>query len=187
MTYLAAACALPLGIFLLTWIWQFRRQTWWFLAPVGVVLGAGLGVVAPPDLIDPQVWDYPWGQVKVDSFFLGPARTLVLATKLSESAHWIPLTMMAAVGLGGLGALTSAALAIRPNQPLAILACIQAVTLGCALLVYLFVSAFVFDRFLLAWTVPLPVLWLALLPRWAWIVQMVVLFGFMVLHVSALW
>ena len=167
LTYLGAALAIPLGIFLLVWFWRYRWLVWWWLAPMGVCCGLLLGIMAPSDLIDPQTW----GDVKSGSLFMGPTRTMIMTAISTESMQWIPISIAAAIGLGGLGALGAMALEKRDDKAIATLARLQFFTLVCGWGLYLFTKGFVFDRFLLAWTAAMPVVWLAMLPRWAWILQ----------------
>ncbi|MEE2908621.1 MAG: hypothetical protein VX527_12410 [Planctomycetota bacterium] len=167
LTYLGAALAIPFAIFLLVWLWRYRRLAWWWLAPMGAFCGLLLGVVAPSDLIDPQTW----GDVKSASLFLGPTRSAIIGAVGAESMQWIPLSIAAAIGLGGLGALGAMALEERDDKAIATLGRLQFFTLVCGWGLYLFTKGFVFDRFLLAWTAAMPVVWVAMLPRWAWILQ----------------
>ncbi|MCH2133725.1 MAG: hypothetical protein MK116_08240 [Phycisphaerales bacterium] len=169
LTYLGATFAIPFAVFLLVWFWRYRFLCWWFLAPLGMFIGLLLGVFASPDLVDPHTW----GEVRADSLFQGPTRSLVMAVAGAESAHWIVITILSMVGLGGLGALGAMALEERCDQPTATLARIQFFTMFCAWGLYMFTQGYVFDRFLLAWTIAMPVLWVKMLPRWTWGLQMI--------------
>ncbi|MDG2422506.1 MAG: hypothetical protein P8M22_00860 [Phycisphaerales bacterium] len=171
LTYLAAAFAIPFGIFLLVWFWKYRHLVWWWLAPLGVICGVLLGLVAPSDLVDP----HHWGIVKSGSLFMGPTRSVILAAVSSESWHWVPLSAAAAIGLGGLGAMGAMAFEERDDTATATLSRLQFFAAICGWGLYLFTKGFVFDRFMLAWTAAMPVVWLALLPRWAWVIQAILL------------
>ena len=52
----------------------------------------------------------------------------------------------------------------------------------------MFTYGFVFDRFMLAWMALMPILWVAMLPRWAWFIQAIVLVAYLWLSASSwLW
>ncbi|MBG80574.1 MAG: hypothetical protein CMJ39_07705 [Phycisphaerae bacterium] len=169
LTYLSATFVIPFGIFLLLWFWRYRYLTCWYLAPLGMIIGLLLGLFAVPDLIDPHVW----GEVRADSYFQGPTRSLVMATGLAESQHWMVISILSCIGLGGLGAFGAMAFGERSDKGVATLARLQFFGILGAWATYLSIQGYVFDRFLLAWTAAMPVLWVAMLPRWAWILQAV--------------
>lgn len=182
LTYFGAAFAIVFGIFLLAWLTRYRHLVFWWWAPAGVFLGLLMGAVVPPDLIDPHTWEEI--DVKSISLFLGPTRSLIVAVVPNEALQWIPVSALCALGLGGLGAFGAMAFEYRANRSIATLSRLQFFSVVCAWGLYMFTHGFVFDRFILAWTAAMPVLWMAMLPRWAWFVQALMLVGYFSLSAS---
>ncbi|MBG84305.1 MAG: hypothetical protein CMJ40_07160 [Phycisphaerae bacterium] len=186
LTYFGAAFAVLFGIFLLVWFARYRHLVFWWWAPAGVLLGLFMGIVVPPDLIDPHFWEEI--NVKSISLFLGPTRSLVVGVSPDESLQWIPLSILCGIGLGGLGAFGAMAFQYRSDESIATLSRLQFFTMLCAWGLYMFTHGFVFDRFILAWTAAMPVLWIGMLPRWAWFLQTLVLIAYLSLSASSwLW
>ena len=186
LTYFTAAFAIVFGIFLLVWLARYRHLVFWWWAPAGVLLGLFMGVVAPPDFNDPHFWEEI--DVKSISLFLGPTRSLIVGVAPQESLQWIPLSILCGIGLGGLGAFGAMAFQYRRDESIATLSRLQFFTVLCAWGLYMFTYGFVFDRYILAWTAAMPVLWLAMLPRWAWFLQAMMLVAYLSLSASTwLW
>ena len=181
LTYLGAIFAIPFGIFLFIWLWKYRFLTFWWLAPLGVLIGLLLGVVAAPDLMDPQ----DLGIVNPISLYLGPTRSAIVAIVSTESLQWIPTAILAAIGLGGLGAMGGMALELKDDTTLATLCRLQFFAVLCAWGLYMLTKGFVFDRFVLAWIAAMPVVWIALLPRWAWGLQAIILAALFILSAGS--
>ena len=85
------------------------------------------------------------------------------------------IAVFCAVGLGGLGALVCLAHRTRLTSLAGVLLRVQALTLGAGWLFYAFTRGFVFDRYLVVWSVAVPIAWLLLLPRSLLVLQTVVL------------
>jgi hypothetical protein len=172
LTYLAAAMAPLVGIFLLQWWWSRRRYAW--LVWAGGVAGIVLGLIAMPDLTVPTT-------VEVDlatahDRFQGIAATAVLKASgfLGGGAQLI-LGMMAGVGLAGLGALGALAMDRDDDRATGTIAAYAAWTLVVGWGLYAMTRGFVFDRFLLGWAVVLPVCWAKWLTPRLQVVQYVAL------------
>jgi len=79
--------------------------------------------------------------------------------------------LLAAIGLGGLGALAAMAMA-RPARHLdGVIIRLQCYTLLAGWLLYALTRGAVFDRYLLVWAFMLPVIWVRVLPRWLIVLQ----------------
>ncbi|MDG2094403.1 MAG: hypothetical protein P8J89_03950 [Phycisphaerales bacterium] len=186
LTYFGAAFAILFGIFLLVWLARYRHLVFWWWAPAGVGLGFLMGYMVPPDLIDPHSWEAI--NVKSISLFLGPTRSLAVGLAPDEALQWLPISILCAIGLGGLGSFGAMAFQYRSSETIATVARIQFITMLCAWGLYLFTHGFVFDRFILAWTALMPILWVAMLPRWAWFIQAMALVAYLWLLASSwLW
>lgn len=186
LTYFGAAFTVFFGIFLLMWFARYRHLVFWWWAPAGVLLGLLLGVLVPPDLIDPQEWEAI--DVKSISLFMGPTRSLAIGLFPDEALQWIPISILCAIGLGGLGAFGAMSFQCRSGDTIATVSRVQFITMLCAWGLYMFTYGFVFDRFMLAWTALMPILWVAMLPRWAWFIQAIVLVAYLWLSASSwLW
>ena len=57
LTYLGAALLPLAGMFLIVFCWRYRFCRWWFLCPLGAVIGLALALVAMPDLSIPDTLD----------------------------------------------------------------------------------------------------------------------------------
>lgn len=171
LTYLGAAMSLPLGIFLLAWVIKWRRDALYWLPPLGVLLGIVLGVFAMPDLSIPETLDV----TVVHDRFQGVVATLVSQLSTTAVPSRLVMSVICAIGLGGLGAFVCLAHRIPLTSLAGVLLRVQALTLGAGWLLYAFTSGFVFDRYLVAWTVAMPIAWVLLLPRIGQLVQAIIL------------
>lgn len=161
LTYLAAAMALPLAIFLLAWAVKRSRGRWWWIPLVGMGVGVVLSIVAPNDLSVPSALDLTLLQDR----YQGAAATTALAIGGTGAGSGVILGILALLGLGGLGALLAAALD-RPARKLdGLVLRMQAYTILFGWLMYAMTRGFVFDRYLLVWCATLPLAWVLVLPR----------------------
>tara|TARA_B100001059_G_scaffold219908_1_gene241375 strand:+ start:894 stop:2261 length:1368 start_codon:yes stop_codon:yes gene_type:complete len=162
LTYLGAALVPLVGVFLIVFLWRYRYCRWWFLAPLGALLGLVLAVVAMPDLSIPEVLDTT---VQHDRY-QGVLATAVLLAGGGGQLTVLLLGFACVIGLASLGAFAALAFELPPDEGLGLLARLQvwALIIGCGL--YMLTRGFVFDRFLLVWAVALSILWCRLLPRW---------------------
>jgi hypothetical protein len=186
LTYLAAGMALLLGVFLVAWILYpatgpgKRPGRSWVLGGLG--LGVVLGAVAP---VMPALRGGLDLAVQHDRF-QGTAATMARAIAGEGAGGAVVIAALAAIGLGGLGAIfaftTSKRRAgQRDLWPLVLR--VQAMTLGFGWLLYAATRGFVFDRYLLAWAMALPLAWVIMLPRWLVGAQAVVLLAVAMYHV----
>ena len=128
LTYLGAAMSIPLGIFLLAWMVRWRRDVLFWLPPLGVGLGLCLGLVAMPDLSVPSALDLTAEQDR----FQGLIASGLGRSGLSPWAQQAAMAGFAAIGLGGLGALTCLAHRTKLTSRAGIVLRVQALTLGAA-------------------------------------------------------
>lgn len=160
LTYLGAAMAPLLGVFLLAWLWRRKRHLW-YLPVFGMAIGAVLGLVAMPDLTPLAEMDL---SVRQDHY-------AGLVSTLSRRAGWwvgtpqIPMLVMSIIGVGGLGALGALALATPARATIGLAARFQWLIFMSGWLLYALTRGSVFDRYLLAWGFLLPIVWVATLPR----------------------
>ncbi len=123
-------------------------------------MGLLLGVLAAPDLAESfQSVD---GEAHRYLGLVASGARLVAA-----SAMWqmIVIAVLAAVGLASLASLLAIALERRTWNAEAVVWRLAAWTLLCGWVMYALTQGFVFDRYLLAWAILLPVLWVRALPR----------------------
>jgi hypothetical protein len=161
LTYLAAAMALPLGVFLVAWALQRRRSRWWWIPIVGMVVGAVLSVIAPNDLSVPSVLDLTLMQDR----FQGAAATAALTLGGQGIGSAVIIGILAIAGLGGLGALLAAAFDCPARRIDGLVLRMQAYAILFGWLMYAMTRGFVFDRYLLVWCATLPIAWVLILPR----------------------
>ena len=114
--------------------------------------------------------------------FQGVAATISRMLAGPGSGGATVVALLAVIGLGGLGALFaftgSNCRSPRGNQAdevWRIVLRMQTLTLAFGWLLYAATRGFVFDRYLLAWVMALPIAWVILLPRWLIGVQTAVL------------
>jgi hypothetical protein len=182
LTYLAAGMALLLGVFLLAWIVYPshaggpRPGRRWVVG--GLCVGGLLGVLAP---VMPSLHGGLDLGVQHDRF-QGVAATFSRMLAGPGPGGATVVALLAVIGLGGLGALfaftgsTQGSLrGARFDQVWSIVLRVQALTLAFGWLLYAVTRGFVFDRYLLAWAMALPIAWVILLPRWLIGVQTAVL------------
>jgi hypothetical protein len=182
LTYLAAGMALFLGVFLLAWIVYPSHATGprpgrrWVVGGLGV--GVLLGVLAP---VMPSVHGGFDLAVQHDRF-QGVAATISRTLAGPGLGGSAVVALLAVIGLGGLGALFAFAgskqgspRGDRSDQVWSIVLRVQALTLAFGWLLYAATRGFVFDRYLLAWAMALPLAWVILLPRWLIGIQTAVL------------
>jgi hypothetical protein len=167
LTYLGAAMALPLGCFLLAWAMQHRRQRLQWLPVFGMGLGLLLAIVAMPDLTVPGSLDM---SQQLDRY-QGLAASLTLLAGGLGIPSGLMIAVLCAIGLGGLGALTTMAHRWRLTSLASVVLRVQAFALGAGWLLYSLTRGFVFDRYVMIWAVALPIAWLLLLPRWLLVLQ----------------
>ncbi len=163
LTYLGAALLPLVGVFLVVFLWRYRWCRWWLLCPLGAALGCILAMVAMPDLAIPS------GEIDLSlqhDRYQGVMATTVLLLGGEGAGASFLLGLSCVLGLGSLGAFAALAFEIPVEDALGLLARMQvwALLLGCGL--YMLTRGFVFDRFLLVWTIALPVLWCRMLPAW---------------------
>jgi hypothetical protein len=182
LTYLAAGMALFLGVFLLAWIVYPSHATGlrpgrrWVVGGLGV--GVLLGVLAP---VMPSVHGGFDLAVQHDRF-QGVAATISRTLAGPGLGGSAVVALLAVIGLGGLGALFAftgskqgSPRGDRSDQVWSIVLRVQALTLAFGWLLYAATRGFVFDRYLLAWAMALPLAWVILLPRWLIGIQTAVL------------
>mgnify|MGYP006115179239 CR=1 FL=1 len=92
------------------------------------------------------------------------------------------VAVLATIGLGGLGAIFAftgsncrSLRGARSDEVWRLVLRVQAFTLAFGWLLYAATRGFVFDRYLLAWAMALPLAWVILLPRWLIGIQAAVL------------
>ncbi|MDG2478044.1 MAG: hypothetical protein P8M32_09145 [Phycisphaerales bacterium] len=161
LTYLAAAMALPLAIFLVAWVLNRRRGRWWWIPVAGMGVGVFLSVVAPNDLSVPSALDLTLLQDR----YQGAAATAAITIGGQGVGSAVILGILAVLGLGGLGALLAAALDRPPRTIAGLVLRMQAYAILCGWLMYAMTRGFVFDRYLLVWCAALPIAWVLVLPR----------------------
>ncbi|MCH2135774.1 MAG: hypothetical protein MK101_04225 [Phycisphaerales bacterium] len=169
LTYLGAAMAVPLGVFLIAWLIRWRREPLGWLPPAGVIVGLLLSLVAMPDMSVPDALDLSL----VHDRFQGLIASLTQLVAGTGTMRMVLIALACMLGLGGLGALLTLAHRWRVTSLMGVMLRIQAFTLGAGWLLYALTRGFVFDRYLLVWAVALPISWLVLLPRWLLAVQTV--------------
>jgi len=137
---------------------QFARRRWM------IGLGAGIGLVlalaARPSLAETlTILDL---DVKR---FLGMTAMVVARITGSPALQAVLLGALAVTGAAALGALGSIGWARSPRDRLGVVHRLQFWTLvtGCGL--YVLTDSVVYDRYLLAWAVLMPIVWVASLPR----------------------
>ena len=167
LTYLGAAMALPLGGFLLAWLIRWRREPLGWLPPLGLLVGLVLAVVAMPDMTVPSSLVLEETQDR----FQGLVASITLLVAGEGAFRSVLVGVACIVGLGGLGALVTLAHRWRLTGLAGVALRVQALTLGAGWLLYALTRGFVFDRYLLVWSVALPIAWLLLLPRWLLVLQ----------------
>ncbi|MCH2138411.1 MAG: hypothetical protein MK074_05105 [Phycisphaerales bacterium] len=171
LTYLGAALAVPLGIFLLMWLVKWRRDLLYWLPPLGVMLGVVLSIVAMPDLSVPEQLVLELEQDR----FQGIAAKIVAVVGGDGIAARAVMAVLCGLGLGGLGALICLAHRTRLTLPAGVLLRIQSLAIGAGWLLYAFTRGFVFDRYLMVWCAALPLAYLLLLSRRMLIAQLIAL------------
>ena len=171
LTYLGAAMALPLGVFLVAWIVRWRREPLGWLPPAGVCVGLVLAVVAMPDMSVPSTLVLDQTQDR----FQGLVASLTMLVAGEGTLRGFLVGIACVVGLGGLGALVALSHRWRLTSLAGVILRVQAFTLVAGWLLYALTRGFVFDRYLLVWSVALPIAWLLLLPRWLLVLQTIAL------------
>ena len=161
VTYLGAAMAPLLGVFLLAWLWRRKRHLW-YLPVGGMILGLLFGLIASPDLTPMGALDL---SIKQDHY-AGLVSTLARQAGSVVGGAWWPMMMLAVIGIGGLGALGAFALARPAQQIHGLIVRLQWLTLCFGVQLYALTRGSVFDRYLLVWAFMLPVVWVVVLPRW---------------------
>jgi hypothetical protein len=172
LTYLAAAMALPLGVFLVAWlVGPCRRGAVW--VAVGVGAGLVLGLIAP---VMPSLHGGLDLAVQHDRY-QGVAATMARGVAGPGRGGAAVIAFMAMVGLGGLGALFAETRRRSPREVAGAILRVQAWVLLAGWALYALTRGFVFDRYLLAWSALLPIAWVLTLPRWLLGVQVAMLGG----------
>ena len=171
VVYLGAALIPLTGVFLLVWCVRYRRCTWWFLCPLGALIGLCLALLAVPDLTIPATLD----PAVMHDRYQGIMATVVTMIAGEGATRSVLLGLMSVGGFASLGALGALAMAARTDEHLASLARMQFWVLCVGISLYAFTRGFVFDRFLVIWAIGLPMLWTRMLPRWLCALQLVVL------------
>ena len=183
LTYLAAA----LVPFVVVFLWpalvdpgcrRWRRLVWW-----GAGIGVALILVAQPDLS--ETLPFPGGPDEVLRFNGRVTRSIHLLTG-SAALRALLLAALAVVGAASMGGLAAVSWQRAPGDRVSVVVRLLFWTLvtGCGL--YALTRAMTFDRYLTAWAILLPVVWVATLPRKLQAVQAVILFVFFAWNVWAL-
>lgn len=173
LTYLGAAMALPLGVFLVAWMVRWRREPLGWLAPLGLIIGLILAIVALPDM------SVPSGLVldETQDRFQGLVASITMLIAGETAFRSMLVGLACVIGLGGLGAFITLAHRWRVTGLTSVVLRVQGFTLGAGWILYAFTRGFVFDRYLLVWSIALPIAWLLLLPRWLLVLQTLALVG----------
>lgn len=163
MTYLAAALAPLVAVFLVQW-WFGRRRFKWLVWIAGVA-GILLTLLAMPDLTVPATAEVDLNSAH-DRFQGIAATTALKVAGVLGGGSQAVLGLMAGAGLAGLAALAALAMDRDGDRAGGTIAAYAAWVLLVGWALYAMTRGFVFDRFLLGWAVVLPVCWARLLhPR----------------------
>lgn len=174
LTYLAASLV-PLTI---AFLWSGltdpqARRNWWMLA-LGALIGLALALGSRVDLERTIAVVIPGEQFE-GFVFLGFAGTLAKSLASSPGAQSAIIGAMAVVGLSSLGALAALCIGRSFHDRTSVALRLQVWTLLSGWALYGLTQGFVFDRFMMAWAVLMPIAWAAALPRWLQAVQLVAL------------
>lgn len=183
LAYIAAAMT-PLTVLFL-WLGLFghthRRSR--FLVGAGATIGALLVIAAPPALS--QILAVKFDDTSFEApLFQGIAATFARTVSASSTFQSIILGILAALGLGSVGALAALAWKRTVNESSGIVLRLLVWTLLCGWAMYALTSGYVFDRYLLGWAILLPIAWVLLLPRTALALQIIVLVIVLARHVQ---
>jgi hypothetical protein len=172
LTYFLAALAPSLVLFIPQALRSDGRGPRRALIAVGAGTGLLLAVLAMPRLN--EIVDSAGIQQARYSGVVASAAKMLTAQPIGQS---IVLGVMAVLGGAGLGALSMMVWRCEASSALGAVNRIQFWTLFCGCAMYLASAAPVYDRYVLAWTMLLPIVWARELPRPALILQMVGLAG----------
>jgi hypothetical protein len=173
LTYLAAALA-PYTAVLLWPVFmqvQFKKFRWMCFA--GAALGLALVIVAPVHLDRTLLLEIE-GESGPRPVYQGMAATLCRAVPATYGPS-MAISAMTVIGLASLGALAAISLSQSVTQQLGQSFRLQFWTLLCGWCMYMMTSGYLFDRFIMAWAILMPIVWLKALPRWLIILQAIAL------------
>jgi hypothetical protein len=171
LTYLAAALLPYTAVFL--WLaWRGGAAQRWARSWVAAAAAAGaaLGLLFPPDLaaVTPEQ-DIP--------IYLGLVATLLRPLEASAILFAAALAGAGAIALASMAALVISVWTRREDHADAVAGRLAAITVIAGWGLYAFTAGCVFDRYLLPYAVLLPVVWVARLPAWLAVVQLIGLGG----------
>jgi hypothetical protein len=160
LTYMAAALVPMTAVLLWPALLDRRFVARRWMIGLGAGLGLVLAVVARPSLAQTMtILDF---DVKRYLGLTALAVSRITDTPLLQA---VLLGALAVTGAAALGAMSSMARATMPQDRLGVVLRLQFWTLlaGCCL--YVLTNSVVYDRYLLAWAVLMPIVWVASLPR----------------------
>ena len=183
LTYLAAAMVPLTAVFL--WPALFsnaaRGRRWMMIA--GAAVGVGLALLAPASTDRLQLLDIPGTKAMVPQY-QGFAATVASTLSQSVRVQTTIIGLMAIVGLASLGALAALCLGKSFEDRHAITARLQMWTLLTGWAMYMMTQGYVFDRFIYAWAILMPIVWVRQLPFWLAALQALGLLGILAITIN---
>lgn len=176
LAYLAIAALPYTWITLATIMWDRVRRSRWVLAlTIAGLGGAVLGLAAAPDL----------GLVLDESRYLGFAASLLRLMPEDSSLQVLVMRLGVALGVAGLVSVVAVAFSQEPDDPM-IPGVLQIAGLVLVLgwLLYGTARGDVYDRYLLSFSILLPIVWIRRCPRPLVILQLLLLAGLMIWSAS---
>lgn len=165
-TYLLAAFAPLVAIFIWPAMAREDCRTRRWMVILGGLVGLALSLLAMPELGQTMRFED-----LVVSQYAGIIATAVRSMSDQIVVQSMALGVLAIVGGAGLGALGALAWSLSPSSATGLAGHLQFWTLVTGLGMYAASATPVYDRYPLAWSMLLPIVWLAFLPRWLLVVQ----------------
>ena len=171
VTYLLASLT-PVLLMFIPEAWSSAKAGARRLILAGAMLGLAFSLIAMPQLNE-TISD---GEITA-GMFSGIIATGVRMISPQPLVHSLTLGLLAIVGGAGLSALAAITLRRPIENTTGVVNRLQFWIIASGVAMYLASAAPVYDRYVLAWTILLPVVWQAELSRWRLAVQTIVLAG----------
>jgi len=151
-----------------------RARLWMVIAGGAVALI--VGITATPDLYTYVSYENPsTGEIVEQRDFLGTVSTTVRTVSSAEAVQDLLLVLLAVVGGASLGAFATVTWGRAARSVDGVVHRLAFWTLAVGVPMYAITTGPVYGRYLLVWSVLLPVVWVRSLPRPAQLVQAVLL------------